>query len=78
MFGEAAWREVGIARVECGCNETLSPSRLRGVDKSYVNMDVFEIGQTNILVAKRDGIACSEVYRQGVSVLLVQASNWMR
>ena len=52
MFSKAAWRKVVIALVECGRNKTLSPSRLRGVDKSYVNMDVFEIGQTNILVAK--------------------------
>jgi hypothetical protein len=52
VFSKAAWRKVVIARVECGSNETLLPSRLRGVDKSYVNTDVFEIGQTNILVAK--------------------------
>ena len=52
MFSKAAWRKVVIARVECGCNEFPSPSRLRGVDKFCVNMDVCEIGQTNIRVAK--------------------------
>jgi hypothetical protein len=51
VFNKATWRKF-VALVECGCNETLSPRRLRGVDKPYVNMDVFETGQTNILIDK--------------------------